>query len=150
MLSKLDAHEEAAVGATDDTEATGRGDLAGEEIQTDCREVLVDALAMGFETGFMPGWAELSAAPYVCEDEGAASLKPKLAEDGVVERCHGDLKAAVCVHHGGIRAVVLDVLVSDEEVWDFGPVFGSRFELFNDEVGCVELRGKGLCLLQTG
>src|SRR5580698_750422 len=76
MLSKLDAHEEAAVGATDDTEATGRGDLAGEEILTDCREVLVDALAMGFETGFMPGWAELAAATYVCEDEGAASLKP--------------------------------------------------------------------------
>ena len=76
VLRKLNAHEEAAVGATNDTEATRRGDLAREEILTDCSKVLVDALAMGFETGLMPGRTKLTATPYVSEDEGATSLKP--------------------------------------------------------------------------
>ena len=149
VLRKLDAHEEAAVGATDDTEATGRGDLAGEQILTDGSEVFVDALAMGFETGFMPGWAELAAATYICEDEDTTSLKPQFAKDRIVERRHGDLKSAIGVHQSGIRAVVLDVFAANEEVWDFGSVFGGRLELFDDEVGGVELGGKSLCRLQA-
>lgn len=76
VLSKLDAHEEPSVGATYDAHATGRGDLAGEEILADCSEVLVNAFAMGFEASVMPGWAELTATTYVGKDEGSASLKP--------------------------------------------------------------------------
>jgi len=76
VLSEFDAHEEASVGAAYDAQATGRGDVAGEEVLTYGGEVLVDALAMGLESGVMPGGAELAAATYVCQDERAASFKP--------------------------------------------------------------------------
>ena len=72
---------------------------------------------------------------------------PRMA---VVERRHGDLKAAVRVHEGGVGAVVLDVLVADEEVRDFGAVFGGGLELFDDEVGGVELGRERFADLQIG
>ena len=84
VLRELDAHEEAAVGAADDAEAAGRGDLAGEHVLADRGEVVVDELAVGFEAGLVPCGAELAATPDVGEDVDAAALEPQLADDAGV------------------------------------------------------------------
>jgi hypothetical protein len=81
VLGELDAHEQTAVGAADDAESAGRGDLAGDEIAAYGGEVIVDALAVGLEAGFVPGWTELAASANVSEDRDATALKPELAED---------------------------------------------------------------------
>ena len=78
----------------------GRGDLAGEEILADGGEVVVDALAVGFEAGLVPGGAEFAAAADVGQHIDAAALQPELADDAGVARGLGDLEAAVGGHAG--------------------------------------------------
>ena len=46
----------------------------------------------------------------------------------------GDLEAAVCGEERGVGAVVLEVFAVDDEVGDFGAVFGGGEELFDDVV----------------
>ena len=100
-------------------------------------------LAVGLEAGLVPCGAELAAAADVGEDVDAAALEPELADDAGVARGLGDLEAAVGGHEGGVGAVVLDVLAVDDEVGDLGAVGGGGLELFDDEVGGVELRRAG-------
>ena len=97
----------------------------------------------------MPCGAELAAAADVGEDEGAASLKPQFAEDAGVDRGLGDLEAAVGAHERGVGAVVLDVCMTDDEVGDFGSIFGGGLQLLDEHVGCVELGWDGLGGLES-
>ena len=127
-----------------------RGDFAGDEVLADGGEVVVDALAVGLEAGFVPGGAELAAAADVGEDEDAAVLEPELADGGGVARGFGDFEAAVGVEQRGVGAVVLHVFAVDDEVGDLGAVFGGGFELLDDVVGGVEAGGLGLFELEGG
>ena len=111
-------------------------------------EVVVDDLAVGLEAGFVPGGAELAATADVGEDVDAAALKPELADDAGVARGLGDLEATVGGHERGVGAVILDVFAVDDEVGDLGSVGGGGLELFDDEIGGVELRGQGFCGFQ--
>ena len=87
------------------------------------RRVVVDALAMSFEAGFVPGWTELASAANVGEDKDAAVLEPKLADDRRITRRHGHLESAIGIEQRGVGAVVLDVFPVDDEVGDAGAVF---------------------------
>ncbi len=95
-------------------------------------EVVIDALAVGFEAGLVPGGAELAAAADVGEDVDAAVLEPELAEGAGVGGRVGDLEAAVCGEERGVGAVVLEVFAVDDEVGDLGAVFGGGVELLDD------------------
>src|ERR1700722_5795486 len=105
---------------------------------------------MGLEAGFVPSGAELAAAADIGKAVDAATLKPKLADDAGVARGLGDLEATVGCHQRWVGAVVLDVLAVDDEVGDFGAVGRGGLELFDDEVGGVELWRKGLGEFQSG
>jgi len=76
MLRHLHAHQQAAVRAAHDAEMTRRGDLARDEIFGHGGEVVVDALAMRLQPGFVPRGAELAAAANVGQNKHAALLDP--------------------------------------------------------------------------
>ena len=90
----------------------------------------------------MPCGAELAAAADVGEDVDSAALEPELAEGSGVGGRARDLEAAVCGEEGGVGAVVLEVFAVDDEVGDFGAVFGGGEELFDRVFRGVEL-GRG-------
>jgi hypothetical protein len=120
----------------------------GEVIFAHGGEVVVDALTMGLQAGFVPCGTELAASADVGEDEDASAREPEVADDAGVMRRHGDLEAAVSGHDGGVGAVVLQVLTADDEVGDFGSVGRGRLKLLDEETGGVELCGKGFGGLQ--
>jgi hypothetical protein len=75
MLCELDSHQEAAIRSANDSEAAGRGDLTRNHILRDCVKVVVNALPMRFETGFVPCRTKLSPAADVANGKRPAALE---------------------------------------------------------------------------
>ncbi len=86
-LGELDAHQQAAVGTAHDAEVARGGDFSGDQILGHRLEVIVNVLALGLETGLMPGRSELAAPADIGQHEGAALFQPQLADRaGIVGR----------------------------------------------------------------
>ena len=93
-----------------------------DQIVADCREVVIDALPMGLQSGLMPSGTKLAAASNVGEDEYSAALQPELADGGRVARRLGKLKTAIGCQQRRICTVVLDVIAPHDKIRHFGSI----------------------------
>src|SRR5580698_117513 len=122
VLRELDAHQQAAIGASDNSKPARAGDLASDKILPHGVEVVVNPLPVSLEAGLMPRWTKLAAAPDVGQHIHAAMLEPQLADHGRIAGSIRNLESAIGCQQSGVRPVPLHVLAMHDKVWNLGPV----------------------------
>ena len=140
MLDELDAHQQPAVGAAAMPSRRGLVILRRDQVLADRREIIVDDLAFGAETGLVPRRAELAAAADVRQREDSAFLQPQLSPGRGVVRRLTDLESTISVEQRRVAPVELHVATVHEKVRNLRPVARHGLALLRDQVRCVELR----------
>ena len=113
-----------------------------DQIFCDGGEIIIDALPMGLEPGFVPRRTEFAAAANVGEHEDAAALEPQLAQLSGIRRRARIQKSAVRIENRRSTAIHLHRLGMHDEVGNLRAVFRSGCELFDHIARCIELRGQ--------
>src|ERR1700757_1841297 len=122
MLCHLDSHEQAAIRPTHDAQAGRRGNLPADEVLSYGGEIVINDLAVGLQSSFMPRRTELATAANVRQYVDAALLQPQFARDGVVSRRTRGFETAIRRQQRRIRAVKLHALRVHDEVGDLRAV----------------------------
>jgi hypothetical protein len=128
-LRESRTHEQPAVRASHDTEASRRGDPALDEILGDRDEIVVHDLTLRLEARLVPRRAELTAPADVREHVHAALLEPQLPDCRRIGRRHRYLKAAIRVQQSRRGTVRADRFRAHHEVRDPCAVARYGFEL---------------------
>src|SRR5690349_18369285 len=146
MLRQRYSHQQSAVTAASNSQMLRAGDTLFDKLLGDCREIIVDALAIFLETCSMPLRSELAAATNVGERVDSAAVEPYRSVRRRVVRSVRHLEATVRIEQRWIGPVAFHVLTVDNEEGNLRSVFRSCLELLNYQPRCVEHRRKLLHL----
>ena len=101
-------------------------------------QVVIDALAIHFQAGLVPGRTELAAAADICDDIGPAIFQPQPTAHARIGRADRHLKPAIGVEQGRRRPVHDRVFMAHDEIGHHRAVRAFRLELLDHEAVRVE------------